>query len=157
MLFLNEDEGKKLGKKQLIMPKYVIDHLMAQQKLYSGKKYKNTKGYKRLNGLLNKSYNDPARNKQKQHNNNYTISFADAKRIDFDMRNMDQSEKNIEYMMIGDNVMRDWVHNSLDSLRNSIHKVSEVPEVPKLNNNDIKPNSIPKPANVNGLSIKIHN
>ena len=66
-IFLFEDESTKLGGRTLVLPQNLVDHLYSRQKLYSDKQYKNLKGYKRLNGLLNKNYNDPAGNKEKQH------------------------------------------------------------------------------------------
>lgn len=156
MVFLYEDEGSKLCGKQLILPQNIIDHLKKQQQLYSGKEYTQTKGYKRLNGLLNKSYNDPAHKKQNQHND-YTMSFADAKRMDFDMKHMVQSPKNVEYSMIGGDLMRNWLHNSLESLRNSVHKVDKVPEVPKLSQKDLKPKEPAKTVKVNGQEVTLEN
>ena len=155
-IFLFEDEATKLGGRTLVLPQHLVDHLYARQKQYSGKQYKDLKGYKRLNGLLNKNYNDPAENKEKQHNN-HTISFADAKRMDFDIRHMPQTTDNVEYSMIGGDMMRDWLHNSLGSLRNSVHKVDVVPEVPKLSTNDTKPEDVNKTIKINGLDVTMEN
>lgn len=139
------------------MPKYLVDRLKQQQKLYSGDEYKTSKGYKRLNALLNKDYNDPSGKKSRQENN-YTMSFSDAKRIDFDMKHMQQNSNNTEYDMIGGDMMRDFVHDSLRSLRNSVSKVKQVPKVPKLTTNDVKPN-IPtnKEVKIGNTTLTINN
>lgn len=155
-IFLFEDESTKLGKRQLTLPQNLVDHLKKQSQLYSGKEYKASKGYKRLQGLLNKSYNDPGKNKKKQYNN-HTISFPEAKRMDFDIRHMSQSPKNLEYAMIGGDMMRDWIHNSLSSLRNSVHEVDVVPEVPKLSNKEVKPEDPNKTLKVSGTEVTLEN
>lgn len=143
MALILEDEGKRFSGRQVIIPQNIVDHLKQQQNLYSGDEYKTTKGYKRLNALLNDEYNDPEGKKERQYNK-HTISFADIKRIDFDMNHMPQTSNNVEYDMIGGDMMRDFVHNTLRSLRNSVSKVKRVPEVPKLSTKDVKPE---KPAN----------
>ena len=139
MPLIFETEEGKFGNRQIILPQYLVDQLKERQNLYSGNEYKTLKGYKRLNAMLSKNYNNPSDKKDRQHNNNHTISFADAKRIDFDIRHMPQTKDNVEYDMIGGDAMRDFLHNHLSSLRNAVKKVERVPEVPKLETKDIKP------------------
>ena len=149
-IFLFEDESTKLGGRTLVLPQYLVDHL------YSGKQYKDFDGYKRLMALLDKNYNDPAGNKEKQHNN-HTMSFAQAKRMYFDVMHMPQTPDNIEYSMIGGDMMRDWLRNSLSSLRNSVRKVDAVPEVPKLSTSDTKPEDVNKTVKINGIEVTMEN
>lgn len=157
MPLILEDEGKKLAKRQLTLPQYLVNHLQNQYNIYGNKSYSTTKGYKRLNSLLNKGYNNPTDKKDRQHNNACTISFADAKRIDHDIRHMNQSEDNAEYAMIGGDTMRDWVHSSLGSLRNSVHQVSQVPKVPQLDKNPTKVAHVDNNLKVNGMELKVEN
>ena len=157
MPLILEDEGKRFGGRQIIIPQVLLDHLRQQQNIYSGDEYKTSKGYKRLNALLNRSYNDPEGKKERQNNDKHTMSFADAKRIDFDMQHMKQSEDNPEYDMIGGNMMRDFVHNTLKSLRNSVSKVKQVPEVPKLSTNDVKPKAPKKDIKLGNINLTITN
>ena len=138
MALILEDENTRFSDNQIILPQYLVDCLKERLKLYSGEQYKKTKGYKRLHALLDKEYNNPTDKKDRQHNEKYTISFSDLKRIDFDIRNMQQNN-NAEYDMIGGDLMRDFVHNKLESLRNSVKKVGVVPEVPKLEKKDTHP------------------
>jgi len=154
MLIL-EDEGEKLGKRQLILPQELVSHLQQQQQLYGNKAYSQTKGYKRLNSLLNKNYNNPSDKKDRQHNDKHTVSFADAKRMDFDIRHMNQSKDNVEYSMIGGDMMRDWLHNSLGSLRNSVHQVSQVPKVPQLEKHPLKTPDVKDTVKVSGMDLTI--
>ena len=146
MALILEDENVKLGGRQVTLPKYLVDNLYEKYNLYSGDEYKTSKGYKRLHSLLNKSYNNPSDKKDRQHNNNFTISFADLKRIDFDMRHMLQNKNNAEYDMIGGDLMRDFVHNALESLRTSTKQVKPVPQVPKVSAKDVKPQNIVPPV-----------
>ena len=85
------------------------------------------------------------------------MSFADAKRMDFDIRHMSQTPDNIEYSMIGGDMMRDWLRNSLSSLRNSVRKVDAVPEVPKLSTSDTKPEDVNKTIKINGVEVTMEN
>ena len=142
MLIL-EDEGKRFSGRQFSIPQDLVDKLKEKQNLYSDDKYRTSRGFKRLNALLDKEYNQQSNKKERQHNNDYTVSFADVKRMDFDIRHMPQNSDNPEYDMIGGDDMRDFVHNTLDSLRNSVQQVQPVPEVPKLETNDVKPD-VPK-------------
>jgi hypothetical protein len=155
MPLILEDEGKRFGGRQIILPQYVVDHLKERQNLYSGDEYKTSKGYKRLNAILSKDYNNPSDRKDRQNNNAYTISFADAKRIDFDMKHMPQNKGNVEYDMIGGDVMRDFLHNNLTALRNSVSKVKKVPEVPKLSTKDIKPEAPNKEIKVGKVNVTL--
>lgn len=155
MALILEDEGKHFSGRQVIIPKYLVDKLKERLNVYSDKSYKQYKGYKRLNSLLNKNYNNQD-NKKSSNANDYTISFADVKRIDFDMRHMPQSNDNLEYDMIGGDDMRDFVSNTLKSLRNSVSKVKEVPEVPKLETNDVKPKiTNNKDVNIGGVNVTL--
>lgn len=156
MLIL-EDENSRFSGRQVILPQDLVNHLRQQQNTYSGDNYKTSKGYKRLNALLSKDYNDPTNKKATQHNQNHTISFADVKRIDFDIRHMTQNEENPEYAMIGGDMMRDFVHNTLSSFRNSVSQVKPVPEVPKLQVKDVKPDRPQKVVKVGKREVTIEN
>lgn len=155
-LILNEDESKKLGQRHLILPQNLVDHLTQQANLYSDKQYHQSKGFKRLKGLLNKDYNDVKGNKKKNHNE-HTLTFPEAKRMDFDISLMVQSNENPEYEMIGGDMMRDWLHNAIASMRNSVREVGAVPEVPKLEKKDVKPKDIKKEIKVGGTEIQLEN
>lgn len=132
-VLLKEDEGIKLGKKQFILPKNIADHMCNLYNQYDGQKeFKNLPGYKRLHSIVNSKYNQQSDKKDRQETNLPTLSFADVKRMDFDFKHMPQNDKNLQYVMSGGDLMRDWVHNSLSSVRNGVKKVGMVPEVPKL-------------------------
>jgi hypothetical protein len=157
MPLILEDECTRFSGRQIILPQNLVDHLKQQQNLYSDKQYKTSKGYKRLNALLSKNYNNPSDKKDRQHNDKYTISFADVKRMDFDIRHMPQNSDNVEYSMIGGDMMRDFLHNTLDSLRNSVKEVQPVPEVPKLETNDTKPEKVQNIVKVGQQDVRVEN
>ena len=157
MPLILEDENTRFGGRQVIIPDSLVDHLMQKRNLYSGDQYKTSKGYKRLNAMLSKDYNNPSDKKDRQHNDKHTISFADAKRMDFDIRHMPQNDENPEYDMIGGDQMRDFLHNTLSSLRNSVKKVNPVPEVPKLEKNDVKPEKPKQVIKVSNADVQIEN
>lgn len=154
-VILKEDESKRFGGRQITLPQYLVDALRERQNLYSGKEYKQTNGYKRLNSLLSNDYNKRSDRKDRQHNGNHTISFSDAKRIVHDMKAMNQSNDNVEYDMIGGDQMRDFLNNSLRSFRNSVTKVKPVPEVPRLETKDTKPDPIKNTVKLNGVEVTV--
>jgi hypothetical protein len=154
MPLILEDESKKLGGRQLTLPQDLVDHLRKKQAQYSDKKYKTSNGYKRLKALLSKDYNTRSDRKERQDNNNFTMSFSDAKRILHDMKSgMDEEE----YDMIGGQRMNDFISNSLRSLRNSVKKVSPVPEVPKLSVQDVKPDEPKKVVKAGKVEVTLEN
>lgn len=129
-IFLSEDEGKKLKNKQIPIPKGIQKELKSNLSLYGG--YGQTDGYKRLHSLVDDDYNKRSSKSSKTNDGGKTLSFADAKRIDHDMRHMAQSPKNLEYRMLGGDKTRDWLHNALGSIRSANKQVQKVPQVPKL-------------------------
>lgn len=154
-IFLFEDESNKLGGKQLILPQYLVKHLQQQSQLYSDKQYKNTKGYKRLMGMLQTNYNDPKSNKANQHNDKHTMSWYAAKELARNIKHMPQTPDNIEYSMIGGDMTRDWLNGAIRSLRNSVKEVDSVPEVPKLEHNDVKVSKPKEVVHINGTDVQL--
>lgn len=156
MALILEDENTRFSGRQIILPDYIVNDLKNKLNLYSGDEYKTSKGYKRLNAILNKNYNNPTDKKDRQHNNKYTISFSDLKRIDFDIRHMNQQD-NAEYDMIGGDLMRDFTHNTLGTLRNSVKQVKPVPEVTKLEKKDVMPEEPKKVVKLGKNDITLEN
>ena len=156
MALILEDENTRFSGRQIILPDYLVNELKKKLNLYSGDEYKKSKGYKRLNAIMSKDYNNPSDKKDRQHNNNYTISFSDLKRIDFDIRHMSK-KNNAEYDMIGGDLMRDFVHNTLGSLRNSVKEVKPVPEVPKLEKKDVEPDKPQKVIKLGKAEVTLEN
>lgn len=78
MPLILEDEGKKLNKRQLTIPKKLVNKLKATRNLFD--KYSKTKGFKRLNAMIDDDYNKRSNKKDRIHNGDKTISFSDAKK-----------------------------------------------------------------------------
>lgn len=154
-IFLYEDESTKLGGKQIVPPKYVVDKWRQMEKLYSDKKYRDTNGHKRLMGLLHGDYNDPNGKKKSQFSDTKALSWYKAKEIARNIKSMSQTPGNLEYEMIGGDTTRDWINSAIKSLRNSVRRVDTVPEVPKLDKKDVNPQKIGKTVNISGAEITL--
>jgi hypothetical protein len=149
-LFLAEDEGKQLNKRQVKIPDTIVKKLNKSKGKYGN--LKSTKGYKRLNSMLDDKYNKRSDKKDRIHNNDKTLSFSAVKRIDHDIKGMNQSEDNIEYAMIGGDETRNWVHDALNRERTAVKQPKNIPQVSqktkpnKLNTNFVKPVEPVKPS-----------
>ena len=154
-VFLFEDETEKFGKRHFIVPPELDAVLQQNKNIYSGDEYKNMDGYKRLCALVDDTYNDPKNNKGKISANQRTITFPMAKRMDFDIRHMNQSKDNLEYQMIGGDAMRNWLHSQLSSLRNSVKQVKPVPQTAKIDTKTLQINKNVKPVKLNGIEVKL--
>ena len=82
MALIFEDENKTLGKKQLKVPDEVVKKLKVTRNLFD--KYSKSKGFKRINAILDDDYNKRSKKKDKIHNGDKTISGSDAKKIAFE-------------------------------------------------------------------------
>ena len=153
LFILSEDEGKKLNKKQIPIPKNVQKKLKSNLSLYNG--YSQTKGYKRLNSLVDDDYNKRSQKSNKTKDGGKTLSFSDAKRIDHDMRHMVQNPKNLEYQMLGGDDTRNWLHDALGSVRNANKQVQKVPQVPKLQKNPEKVKDVDKDFKYGNANVRI--
>ena len=127
-LILQEDEGKKLSGKKAIVPKRLSDELKKRKSAYSD--YTMSRGWKRLNALTG-DYNKRSDEPNMTSDGRKIVSFSDLKKIDYEMRHMDQSKKNLEYQMLGSDT-KQWVHDELNKIRTANKKVNQVKPVPKL-------------------------
>lgn len=114
MIILNENQALK--DRMFRIPDNIMNHLNTVLSSYGN--YKDADGYKRLSALVYKEYN--ARNNKKGQDDKSRITFYDLKRIHHDFSKMPQDNKNLEYILNGGSVMRDWVKNTLKTARNSV-------------------------------------
>ena len=66
MALIFEDENKTLGKKQFKVPDKIVNQLKLTRNLFD--KYSTSKGYKRINSILDDDYNKRSKKKDKIHN-----------------------------------------------------------------------------------------
>lgn len=152
-LILNEEEGKLLGKKQVIVPKKLVNKLKQNKDLFG--KYKKTKGFKRVSAIVDDDYNKRSNRKDKIHTDDKTISFGDLKRIDHDMRHTNPNPHNLEYVLPGGDEMKNWAHDTLRKLRTSVKKVQSVPPVPKLEKEPTTPKDLQKDIKLGNATVRL--
>lgn len=152
-LILSEEEGKLLGKKQVIVPKKLVNKLKHNKDLFG--KYKKTKGFKRVSAIVDDDYNKRSDKKDKIHTDDKTISFSDLKRIDHDMRHTNPNPHNLEYIIPGGDDMKTWAHDTLRKLRTSVKKVQTVPPVQKLEKEPAKPKDVNKDLKIGNATVKL--
>lgn len=153
MPLILEDEGKKLNKRQLTIPKKLVNKLKATRNLFD--KYSKTKGFKRLNAMIDDDYNKRSNKKDRIHNGDKTISFSDAKKIDFDMRHMAPSPNNLEFTLLGGEDTKNWVHDALRKERTAVKKVDGVKPVPKLEKNPMKTPDVQKDVQMGDVTVRL--
>ena len=152
-LFINEEGDKKLVKKQVKVPDKLVAKLTLTKNLLG--KNKKSKGFKRISAIVDDDYNKRSDNKDKIHNGDKTVSFSDLKRIDFDMRHMSPSKKNLEYVIQGGDDMKNWAHDMLRKMRTAVKQVQSVPQVPKIDKGEVKPETPQKDIKIGKASLKI--
>ena len=107
MPLIIEDEGKLLNKKQAKVPDKLVKKIKKNLNLFG--QYKKSKGYKRASSIVDDDYNKRSKKKDKIHNGDKTLSFADIKKIDHEFKDMsindaDANAKNLGYILPGGNV-----------------------------------------------------
>ena len=138
-------ENQLLNDKMFLLPKDITDHLKLI--LNNNLDKKNSKGYKRLNSLINVNYNK--RNNQ-NHDKKY-ISYSDLKRINHDFDNMPHNKKNIEFILNGGEIMNNWVKQTLNNSRENVEA-----QLKKIKNDTRRKNKI-KPSNRPTRPVSIKN
>lgn len=149
-IFLRENQI--LNKKTFKLPKNLKKHL--QDVLTQYGQYKQNPGYKRAQSLVDSNYNKRNDKKSKQ---DREISYSDLKRIDFDMRHMDQSPNNINFTLNGGKEMANFARNTLNHERNKVEPVLKQEKVKTRNKNSMKPSTMSaKPIQLDNGMVRIH-
>jgi len=130
MPLIIQEDSEKLSKRQIIIPDEVADKLRQNMNLYANDK--TSDGYKRLRSLTDKDYNKRSDGKETQHNDKMTVSFADARRIDHDLKSLKQNPNSKEFNMLGGFDTYSAIKNGLKQARTSVKQNNPVPPVPKL-------------------------
>lgn len=150
-LFITEDEGKVLGKKQVKVPDKIVDKLKLNRNLFAG--YSKAKGYKRINSIIDDDYNKRSNKKDKIHNGDKTVSFSDLKRIDFDLRHTAPNKNNLDYVLQAP--LKQWANDELKKLRTSVKKVKSVPPVPKLEKDTVEEPKLQKDIKMGNATVRL--
>ena len=136
-------ENQLLNDKIFAIPEKLTDHLKLI--LSNNIDKKDSKGYKRLNSLINSNYNK--RNNLKT--DKRYISYSDLKRINHDFDNMPNNKDNIEYVLNGGDKMNQWVKQILQTSRDSVEDELKKIKTDTLRRNKIKPKKNPtKPISI---------
>jgi hypothetical protein len=145
-------ENQELNKHSYRLPKNLKKHLENTLAKYG--QYKQEDGYKRLNSLINPSYNK--RNNKKM-GNEREISYTDLKRIDHDIRHMDHSKKNVQYALNGGDEMARFARDTLNRERTRVAPILKQEKVKTRNKNAVKPIIKPmKPIKLDNGVARIH-
>lgn len=155
MALIFEDENKTLGKKQLKVPDEVVKKLKVTRNLFD--KYSKSKGFKRINAILDDDYNKRSKKKDKIHNGDKTISGSDAKKIAFEKEHGEISNNPNDLNNIFTKPLFPWLNDAIRSARTSVKKVKAVPPVPKLEKKPADIEDVNKPIKMGNASIRIEN
>ena len=135
-IFLQE-ENKSLKGKSFELPKYIKKHLGEYSAVK--KQYSNTPGYKKLQHLLDPTYNDRSKGKSTQGKEG--VPYGSLKRL---KNAFDYTQPNtVEYNLIGGEEMRNWVNDTLNRERT---KVKSVLPPSKPTQNKVNPPKVSAPT-----------
>lgn len=122
------EENQSLKGKSFEMPKYLKKHLNQYSDIKQ--QYSDSPGFKKLQHLIDPSYNDRSKGKKTQGQKG--VPYGSLKRL---KNAFDYSEPNgIEYNLMGGEEMRNWVNDTLNRERTKVK-----PVLPQSNNNKTKP------------------
>lgn len=153
MALIFEDESKTIGKKQFIVPDKVVGKLKLNRDLFGNAK--KSKGYKRINAIIDDDYNKRSNKKDKIHNGKKTISGSELKKLnqEKDSGQISNSPTDINNVLTGP--LFPWAKDQLRAARTAVEKVKAVPPVPKLEKHPEKPEDVNKPLKMGNASVKI--
>lgn len=149
-IFINENE--ELNGNQYKLPKELVKHL--KQLLSKFSNYKESDGYKRLNALVNPSYNK--RTKSNDYKDGSHISYGDMKTIDHDFRHMSKDPNNFNRQINGGDELAQFCSNKLKSERNKVEPVAKQKKIETRNKNKLKPPKNPmKPIKLDKVEVNV--
>ena len=110
-IFLNENQS--LNKNSYKLPKFMKKHL--QKTVHKYGDHTDERGYKRLMSMVDPNYNNRSNNKQK--NNEKSITYAELKRWNHELKHSDKSDDNSTYEMNGGDEALNYTQNLLSTTR----------------------------------------
>ena len=156
-LFLKENQ--ELQDNMYDIPKELENHLKDTLNKYQD--YGTTasgamsKGFKRLQGLVDPNYNKQDDNTSED--GSRQISFSDMKRIKHDFDHMSKDPHDIQRVLNGGEKMASFVNDTLRKERTKVEPVLKQKEVETRNKNAVKPTVAPmKPIEVGNITANVH-
>ena len=153
MALIFEDESKTIGKKQFVVPDKIVDKLKLNRNLFD--KYKTSKGFKRINAIIDDDYNKRSNKKDKIHNGDKTISGSELKKLNQEKDSGEISSNPNDINNVLTNPLFPWAKDKLNQARTAVEKVKAVPPVPKLEKNPEKVADVNKPLKMGNASVRI--
>ena len=153
MALIFEDESKTIGKKQFIVPDKVVDKLKLNRNLFGNAK--KSKGYKRINAIIDDEYNKRSTKKDKIHNGKKTISGSELKKLNQEKDSGQISNSPTDINNVLTSPLFPWAKDQLRAARTAVEKVKAVPPVPKLEKHPEKPEDVNKPLKMGNSLVKI--
>ena len=152
-------ENQELKDNMYDIPKDLEKHLRNTLQQYQGYGLTNagtvSKGFKRLQGLVDPNFNKQDDNTSED--GSRQISFSDMKRIDHDFRHMSKDPRNLQRVLNGGDKMATFVHDTLRKERTKVEPIAKKEMVKTRNKNEVKPSLKPtKPVEVGDVSANIH-
>ena len=156
-LFLKENQ--ELQGNMYDIPKELEDHLKDTLNKYQdyGTTASGTmsKGFKRLQSLVDPNYNKQDDNTSED--GSRQISFSDMKRIKHDFDHMSKDPHDIQRVLNGGEKMASFVNDTLRKERTKVEPVLKQKEVETRNKNAVKPTVAPmKPIEVGNITANVH-
>ena len=154
-IFLKE-ANQELKDNMYEIPKELHKHLVSTLKQY-GDGNEQSKGYKRLNALINPKYNKRSNKEDSQFKDGKHISHTDMEQIDHDFRHMSSNPNNTQRLLNGGDEMAMWVKNELNRARTRVEPISKQKKVETRNKNATKPIANPtKPISLGNTMATVH-
>ena len=152
-LILTEDEYSKLGKKQAVIPKELVDKVERNVSLYS--KYKDTDGYKRASAIADNDYNKRSNKSNKTPDGGTIISFSDLKRISHDLNSTPNTKDNLKFILPGGHDMKTWANKELNRIRAANKQIKLAPKPPKVQKPDTGTEELKKSFKMGNSEVKL--
>ena len=133
MPIIFEDESKKdVTANRVIVPKEISNNIKATLAAAGDSDVVHkSKGYKRAKTLISPDdYNKRSKDKNTTDDGRKMVTFGNLKRIAHDMKHMPQTKDNLQYILQGGDMTRNWVNDKLGDIRGKVSNVGKVNPVP---------------------------
>lgn len=146
-------ENQLLDNEVVFLPQPLVVELKKILSTYSS--YTNSDGYKRLKHLLDQNYNDKG---ERQIQSRPSVTFRELKRIKNFFDTFGGKDNDIEFILNGGYHMKNWVNDTLGSMRNSVSgQLKNMKNQTRMQNNDFNVSkSTGKPVKVDNAPGEIY-